>query len=402
MTARPPASTSIANSAAVSILAYCSSSIVMTVSNKMILSRFDFNMNFLLLSIQASESHSLYSSAVSIILLTLFKRLGLISYRRVTKDEAKKCFPTTVALILMIYTGIKSLQFLSIPIYTIFKNLTIILIAYGEVLWFGSKVTPIMLLSFVIMVLSSVIAGWSDISSFVPKDPTDLIQFNEGYLWMGLNCFSSAGYVLYLRKRIKHFNFKDFDTVYYNNITSFPILIFLSFTMEGWTSGQVSRTFSPDVRTALAVAMVISGVSSFLISYGSAWCVRCTTSTTYSMVGALNKLPVAASGILFLGDPATTGNVLGISFGFIAGLLFSYSKTDQAQQKFTAQTSSSSSSDMKLSAINNTNIIKLDTSASQVPLLSPVIELAAPLTHLPSKSTALPLYKPNPDGKSAD
>lgn len=45
-----------------------------------------------------------------------------------------------------------SLQFLSIPIYTIFKNLTIILIAYGEVLWFGSKVTPIMLLSFLIMV----------------------------------------------------------------------------------------------------------------------------------------------------------------------------------------------------------------------------------------------------------
>lgn len=36
--------------------------------------------------------------------------------------------------------------------YTIFKNLTIILIAYGEVIWFGSKVTPVMLLSFFFMV----------------------------------------------------------------------------------------------------------------------------------------------------------------------------------------------------------------------------------------------------------
>ncbi len=45
-----------------------------------------------------------------------------------------------------------SLQFLNIPVYTICKNLTIILIAYGEVLWFGSKVTPMMLLSFAFMV----------------------------------------------------------------------------------------------------------------------------------------------------------------------------------------------------------------------------------------------------------
>jgi GDP-mannose transporter len=52
----------------------------------------------------------------------------------------------------MIYTGSKALQFLRIPIYTIFKNLTIILIAYGEVLWFGGNVTHMMLISFGLMV----------------------------------------------------------------------------------------------------------------------------------------------------------------------------------------------------------------------------------------------------------
>lgn len=36
--------------------------------------------------------------------------------------------------------------------YTIFKNLTIILIAYGEVLWFGGSVTPLTLVSFSLMV----------------------------------------------------------------------------------------------------------------------------------------------------------------------------------------------------------------------------------------------------------
>ena len=68
------------------------------------------------------------------------------------------------------------------------------------------------------------------------------------------------------------------------------------------------------------------------------------------MVGALNKLPIAASGIMFFGDPATFANVTAIfigkaqfflkgkiscvdrvSFillaGFVAGLVYSYAKT---------------------------------------------------------------------------
>ena len=86
---------------------------------------------------------------------------------------------------------------------------------------------------------SSVIAGWSDISS---RESSELVQLNPGYFWMSLNCLSSAGYVLYMRKRIKHFNFKDFDTVYYNNLLSLPVMLLLSMTLEGWTSGEISRT----------------------------------------------------------------------------------------------------------------------------------------------------------------
>jgi len=91
-------------------------------------------------------------------------------------------------------------------------------------------------------VLSSMIAGWSDITSLEPRNPAALIQFNIGYVWISFNCLSSAGYVLYMRKRIKHFNFRDFDTVYYNNVVSLPVLLALSFCLEGWTTGELSRT----------------------------------------------------------------------------------------------------------------------------------------------------------------
>lgn len=117
----------------------------------------------------------------------------------------------------MIYTGAKALQFLSVPVYTIFKNLTIIVIAYGEVLWFGGSVTSLTLLSFGLMVLSSVIAAWADIQSalsghFNIEAPDAISTLNAGYAWMSLNVFCTASYVLGMRKVIKKMNFKDWDS----------------------------------------------------------------------------------------------------------------------------------------------------------------------------------------------
>lgn len=115
----------------------------------------------------------------------------------------------------MIYTGSKALQFLSIPVYTIFKNLTIILIAYGEVLWFGGSVTNLTLFSFGLMVFSSVIAAWADIKHAVESngDATSKVStLNAGYIWMLINCLCTSSYVLGMRKRIKLTNFKDFDS----------------------------------------------------------------------------------------------------------------------------------------------------------------------------------------------
>lgn len=48
-----------------------------------------------------------------------------------------------------------------------------------------------------------------------------------------------------------------------------------------------------------------------------------------SMVGALNKLPVAASGMIFFGDPVTLGSVSAVSAGFLAGLVYAIAKNNQ-------------------------------------------------------------------------
>jgi GDP-mannose transporter len=298
---------SLVNNGPVSIFSYCVSSILMTVTNKFVVNGFQFNMNFVLLLIQ---------SLVCTAALGVLKAFGIITYRPLNKTDAKSWAPISVLLVIMIYTSSKALQFLSIPVYTIFKNLTIILIAYGEVIFFGGQVSSMALGSFILMVLSSVIACLGD------QDGNDSFALNIGYFWMFTNCVSSAAFVLYMRKRIKLTNFKDFDTMYYNNVLSVPILLISSLLLEDWSAENLTANFSQ----ASLIAMVVSGLASVGISYCSGWCVRVTSSTTYSMVGALNKLPIALSGLIFFEAAVNFLSISSIFIGFLAGLVYAVAK----------------------------------------------------------------------------
>lgn len=323
-TPSPSSSAGWSNNPILPVLAYCGSSILMTVMNKYVLSGLDFNLNFFLLLVQ---------SVVCTIAIQTCKSAGVITFRNFSADEAKKWFPITLLLIGMIFTGSKALQFLSIPVYTIFKNLTIILIAYGEVLWFGgSAVTGLTLFSFGLMVVSSVVAAWADIQHALQSNvnaTSKVSTLNAGYVWMLINCLCTAFYSLCMRKRIKLTNFKDFDTMFYNNLLSIPVLLIATFLVEDWSSENITRNFPEASRTNILVAMVLSGLSSVFISYTSAWCMRVTSSTTYSMVGALNKLPIAVSGLVFFDAPVTLGSVSAIAIGFVSGIVYSVAKFKQ-------------------------------------------------------------------------
>lgn len=54
------------------------------------------------------------------------------------------------------------------------------------------------------------------------------------------NCFVSAGYVLAMRKRIKLTNFKDWDSMFYNNLLSIPVLVVFSLMFETWSSANLA------------------------------------------------------------------------------------------------------------------------------------------------------------------
>ena len=119
--------------------------------------------------------------------------------------------------------------------------------------------------------------------------------------------------------------------MFYNNLLTIPVLFTCSFVFENWTHDNIQKNFPMESRNSLILGMIYSGLATIFISYCSAWCIRVTSSTTYSMVGALNKLPIAISGLIFFAAPVTFGSVSAIIIGFISGIVYAWAKVRQSQ-----------------------------------------------------------------------
>lgn len=120
--------------------------------------------------------------------------------------------------------------------------------------------------------------------------------------------------------------------MFYNNVLSIPILLVGTLFIENWSSANIDKNFPAESRNFLITVMIFSGLSSVFISYTSAWCVRVTSSTTYSMVGALNKLPIALSGLIFFDAPVTVPSVSAIGVGFVSGIVYALAKVKQSSK----------------------------------------------------------------------
>lgn len=118
--------------------------------------------------------------------------------------------------------------------------------------------------------------------------------------------------------------------MYYNNLLTIPVLVVCSLLVEDWSQANFRKNFPEESMNRMIVGMVYSGLAAIFISYCSAWCIRVTSSTTYSMVGALNKLPIAISGLVFFAAPVTLGSVSAIVIGFVSGIVYAWARVRQS------------------------------------------------------------------------
>jgi len=145
------------------------------------------------------------------------------------------------------------------------------------------------------------------------------------------NCGFTSAYALYLRsvmdKAVEHTvgrtRMDESSMVLYNNLLSLPPLFVLMYAFgELDTLWAQPALYDP---AFLSVAC-LGGLIGFGISYSALWFLSETTATYYSLVGALNKIPVALVGIFVFLEPTNSNNLLSIAIGLGAGVLFVFAK----------------------------------------------------------------------------
>jgi len=293
-------------SALMPCVVYSLCSIAMVLSNKSLAASFPIDIPILLVVSQC---------AIAVVLVEASRMLGAVNYSPLDLTIVATWVPVNVAFVSMLLTSFLAFKFLNIPVITVFKNVTNVLIVFGDWWFHGEKVTLGILASFGVMVLGAMMAAYSD------------VMFSAtGYFWMGCNVLSTAAYVLYMRSVTGKLGDKinKFGMVYMNNLLSIPLLLPVAVAL-GEVDCALENLHVITSRDFLLVNLV-AGSMGYLLNLASLWCVSSTSATTYALVGSLNKIPVSLLGVVLFKAVITFEGAVYIGISMLGGFLYTWTK----------------------------------------------------------------------------
>ena len=222
----------------------------------------------------------------------------------------------------MIATSFLALQDLGVAMVTVLKNLTNLFIIGGDFFLFGKVYNRYVWCTLALMIVSAICGSFTDLA-FSPR----------GYSWQLINCAMTASYSLSLRLLMERYasscatggkkTLNEMSMVFYNNMLSIPLLVPLALC-RGELAGNTFDGVSKNPRFVLAASLSV--LCAFAISFSSLWFLSTTSATTYSLVGSINKVPLACIAVILSRVPVTLNNGFSISIGLVASIMFVWAK----------------------------------------------------------------------------
>ena len=253
-----------------------------------------------------------FQAVTAIACVEFSKKMKYVDYPSFDLAVAKQWAPVNIFFCLMLFTGMASLEYNSVPMVTVFKNVANIITAVGEQRFFGTKIEWLVGLAFAIMLGGASLAATNDISTS-----------GVGLFWMVANCFSTSGYILYMKHATQTVKLSKFGMVFYNNLLCSLFLIPAAFV-----SGEIHVLLRSTQIHSLEYFMknFFAGFVGFFLNFASLNCVSITGPTTYAMVGSFNKVPTTFLGYFIFDETITSETWTFISVAVCGSFLYSYAK----------------------------------------------------------------------------
>jgi GDP-mannose transporter len=260
-----------------------------------------------------------FQAIIAVIAVEFSKMMKWVEYPSFSMATAKQWAPVNIFFCAMLFTGMASLQHNSVPMVTVFKNITNIVVSLGDYYFFGTTVEGLVVLAFGTMLGGALLAARNDVAITA-----------AGVFWMAANCVATAGYILYMKFATKNVKLSKFGMVFYNNVlcTVFllPVTLFNG-EMNLFLNTEVIHTFDYAWKNAFA------GFVGFFLNFASLNCVSNTGPTTYAIVGSLNKVPIAILGFYLFASVITPQTWFFIAVSMCGGFLYSYAKISAGRKK---------------------------------------------------------------------
>jgi GDP-mannose transporter len=261
-----------------------------------------------------------FQAVIAVACVEFCRVSGMIeNYPPLTFETARSWAPVNLFFCGMLFTGMASLQTNSVPMVTVFKNITNVFTTFGDYIWFGSQPEQLVLAAFGVMLGGAVIAAWKDITI----SPI-------GLFWMVMNCLSTSGYVLYMKHATQSIRLTKFGMVYANNVLCIVFLLPIAFAL-----GEVNLfLITPSIHTVdYTLKNLFAGFVGFFLNFASLSCVQATGPTTYAIVGSLNKVPVTFLGFFLFESQISSETWFYIGVSLCGGFLYSYAKILSARSR---------------------------------------------------------------------
>lgn len=279
---------------------------------------------------------------------------GLTSAQRraqgLAQAQARAVLPLSLSFVVMIFSGFMCLKYLNVPMATIFKNATNLLIVSGEWWLYAEPVSFGVVASVAMMVVGAAAAAANDLDFSA-----------QGLAWACANACATATYVLYMRQVTRTVDLSRFGTVLLNNALSAVLLLMvaawsgeLAEAVANATDGLLWRRASAfylssngsnsgsGVDVGYVGLNVFTGLVGFLLNFAQLWCVGATSATTYAIIGTLNKIPIALFGQYLFKTEMTPQGWLFVGVNLIGCSFYSYCKVMEKRSKSTETTSNGS------------------------------------------------------------
>jgi len=290
------------NAGVFAALAYSVVSIAITLFNKAVLSSYGFDSTMTL---------TLLQGLVTIISLSVMKRLRYIDYPSFDWGVARKVAPLSFVFIAYVVISLISLGRVNVPMFTALRRVTVVFVMVEEYYLLGIVPSTNVVASVGVMCIGAAIAAWKDLTF-------DLVSYF--YLFL-TNLFTSL-YTVYINVVKKETGLNIWAMLYYNNVTTMPALLVLA-----WYTGDLQRAWEfPHFHDIFfQINFQASIFLAFLLNVCTFYCTTLNTARTQTVVGQLKNFVAFLLGLVLFSDYIYEPiNFFGLIVGFAGGVLYSW------------------------------------------------------------------------------